>query len=365
MKSPVVEQPGITEAGCQEVLPTESSSNEPISSSVPVSMPETVSHRQWQREQEQRRTEPVPQYDCAAYMRFSSDQQNTASIADQLRVCRDFAERLGLKIPPDLEFADEAVSGTKLHRAGLDAMLNAAEKKKLQVLIVHSLSRLAREMVITLPMLKKLVYRYRIRFISVTEGVDSDRDGWEVVATIFSLFHERFLKELRSNVLRGQEGTVLADLCVGDWCFGYGSEPIPGSELSRKGKNPKPRKRYILNEVEVCWVIRVFYWFVREKRGIRWIVRQLNHHQAPKDHRSSTLLWRSDLVVSLLGNQKYVGIWPWGEMTNVRDPETGKLKQVYRSIEESDRWKRHFPQLQIVPTELFNEAQQRLMSNSE
>ncbi|MFO1004667.1 MAG: recombinase family protein [Planctomycetaceae bacterium] len=365
MTSPVVEQPVLLVKIPHEIPPTESASAELTSASDPEQMPVTVSHRQVRRDREQSRTELPRERECSSYSRYSTDHQNNESVADQQRVCREFAVTLELRIPQDLEFADEAVSGTKLHRVGLDAMLRAAKQGRFQVLLVHSLSRLAREMVITLPLLKKLVYRYGVRFISVTEGIDSARDDWETAAAIYSLFHERYVKELRSNVLRGQEGTVYAGMSVGDWCFGYGSEPIPDSELSRKGKNPKPRKRYVVNEVQAAWVRSVFDWFVRERRPIRWIVRQLNHQRVPKDHRSKTSEWRYDLVISLLSNPKYIGIWPWGEKTNVRDPETGNLKQEYRQVEESDRWKRHFPDLQIVPTELFEEAQQKLKANTE
>jgi DNA invertase Pin-like site-specific DNA recombinase len=129
-----------------------------------------------------------------------------------------------------LEFADEAVSGTKLHCAGLYTLLGAATAGRFAGLYFHNLSRLALESVITMPVLKKRMYADKVRVISVTEGIDSDRDGWDLMATILSVLHERYLKDLSANVFRDQEGTVLAGLCVGDTCFGYTSVPIPVSE---------------------------------------------------------------------------------------------------------------------------------------
>jgi hypothetical protein len=55
----------------------------------------------------------------AIYARFSMRYQ--ASIADQVRACREWAEANGLDISEAMIFIDEAVSGKKSRRAGLDA----------------------------------------------------------------------------------------------------------------------------------------------------------------------------------------------------------------------------------------------------
>ena len=45
----------------------------------------------------------------AIYARYSSDNQRDASIADQLRICREFAARQGWSVVQ--EFTDHAISG--------------------------------------------------------------------------------------------------------------------------------------------------------------------------------------------------------------------------------------------------------------
>jgi site-specific DNA recombinase len=57
----------------------------------------------------------------AIYARYSSDNQREASIADQLRVCRDHATRQGWTVTE--EFTDHAVSGATLLRAGFQALI--------------------------------------------------------------------------------------------------------------------------------------------------------------------------------------------------------------------------------------------------
>ena len=90
-------------------------------------------------------------------------------------------------------------------------------------------------------MLKDLVHLCGVRVISVTKSIDSAQDSWEMLATILSLHYEQYIKYLSHSVFRGQEGNVLAGLSVGDWCFGYTSVPIPGSEGGRRGPGASRR----------------------------------------------------------------------------------------------------------------------------
>lgn len=312
-----------------------------------------------------RRQEPsLPDNDAlpvaASYARYSSDLQHPESIPDQQRRCRDKAQENGYAIATEFEFADEAVSGTKSDREGLNALMAAAEDRLFRVIYFESLSRLARESIITLPILKLLVYVYEIRVVSINDGIDSASDTWETLAAIVSLNNDLYLRALSKMVFRGQEGNVFARISVGDWCFGYKSEPIPGSETGRRGKNAKPRMRYIIDPESSAWVVRIFQWFVEEKRSIQWITRELTKRNAPKDHRSSKPGWHHSYVRRVLCNAKYVGRWSWGKHKNVRNPLNGKIHQKERDETECEKWDREFPELRIISEEIFAQAQDRL-----
>ncbi len=323
----------------------------------------TSSQRQRRRHRNAGGDTPDGDNTAASYSRFSSDLQREESNIDQQRKCREAAEANGHRIDESFEFADEAVSGTKAQREGLDALVQAASLGAFKVLYLHSLSRLARESVITMPLLKKMVHVYGVRVISVSESIDTSRGNWEVIASIMSLMHERYIKELAANVFRGQEGAIHAGFSVGDFCFGYSSESVPGTESQRRGRNSKPRKQYVIDDVAACWVARIFDWFVTEKQSIRWITRKLNALKAPKDHRATTPEWHHQQVALLLANEKYVGVWLWGEMQNTRDPETGKIRQEPRSSEACEQYRLDMGHLRIIDDDTFQKAQQRLEEN--
>jgi len=306
-----------------------------------------------------------PNGDAASYSRFSSELQSTDSIHSQQRLCRDRAAQNGHRISSDLEFTDEAVSGTKLRRAGLDALLGAAAAGKFKVLYFYSLSRLARESVISMPMLKQLVHNHKVRVISVSEGVDSEQGGWDLLATLLSMQHERYISDLSQNVLRGQENALLNNYSVGDYCFGFRSKPAPDGQQSGRGRHAKPRMVYAIDQETAQWVHQIFEWFVREKRSIRWIARKLSRQGAPKDHRATTAEWHHQYVTRLLSNRKYIGEWPWGQKKNSRNPLMGQVKQEDRPVEEQEKWIRSFPHLQIIDDDTFEKAQELLAANKE
>ncbi|WP_165441967.1 recombinase family protein [Rubinisphaera italica] len=339
-------------------------SDQPQDCSSALAAAAPISARRRKQARREQEIEDLPDV-AASYSRYSSNMQSDNSIEQQQRKCHDSAATCGHVICPQLEFADRAVSGTKRERTDLNRMLDAASQRQFTTLYLYSLSRLARESVITLSMLKKLVHSYGIRVICVAESIDTDKKGWELIASIYAAIHEQYIKELGAGVFRGHEQNLLNEYSTGDWCFGFGSKDVPGTEASRRGRHAKPRKTYVINDDHAEWVLQIFYWFVDEDRTIGWIVRELNRLKAPKDHRSTTPEWHHQLVVNLLENEKYIGIWPWGENQNHRDPETGKVQQKRRPAEECEQYTREFPHLRIIDDPTFERAQQKLSENAE
>jgi len=296
---------------------------------------------------------------CASYARYSSDLQDEGSIVQQQEKCREAAQQKGMAIDPRFEFADEAVSGTKLKRAGLDATVAAAKRGEYQVLFFQSLSRLARESLISITVLKDLVFNHNVRVICFGEYLDISFPGWEMVANNLPMLHELFLKHLSQNIRRGHEHAMRLGYAQPDWPFGYAVEDAPGTERG-KGRSQKCRRIYVVKEPDAGWVRQVFHWFTVDRWGISRIARELTRRGAPKDHRARTKRWRPDYVRRLLSNPRYTGQWPWRVRRNKRNPLDGTVTADVRPESEWGKNTRDRPDLRIIDDATWAAAQARL-----
>src|SRR5436305_8614027 len=115
--------------------------------------------------------------------------------------------------------------------------------------------------------------------------------------------------------------------------------------------------RIVIDDDHAGWVRQIFRWFVGERKSLDWIARELTRRRAPKDHRATTPGWHHQYVRNVLRNEKYIGIWPWGRLTNVRNPLTGQILQEERPAEEAARWVRERPHLRLIDDATFCQAQ--------
>src|SRR5690348_3683996 len=103
----------------------------------------------------------------ALYARYSSDQQREASIADQLRVCRDLASARGWVVAK--EYEDAALSGATLFRPGFQALAALAFSGGVQAVIAESLDRFSRDQEDIAGFYKRLTFA-GVQLITVSEG---------------------------------------------------------------------------------------------------------------------------------------------------------------------------------------------------
>jgi DNA invertase Pin-like site-specific DNA recombinase len=293
---------------------------------------------------------------CAAvYARYSSDLQDNSSIDGQIRKARDWAEKNGFIIHEQLRFIDEAISGTKDRRPGLDQMLAAAERGEFDLLIVESLSRLARSHVYASTVMMKLVYVLKIRIVGIDDGCDTNNSNWELLAGIKNILNEQFIRDLGKMVRRGHIENLMQGFSAGDLCFGYKSEPVQENRIRRRNQTAK--KRYVIDEEKARWVRKIFDWFVNEKRSLQWIAKKLTQLKVPKDNRATTSSWNHCIVQRILSNKKYLGVWAWGQKRTERNPITGKIRCVKCSPEEVKSYTRLLPELRLIGDSLFTQAQ--------
>jgi site-specific DNA recombinase len=92
----------------------------------------------------------------ALYARYSTDNQRDASISDQFRVCRTYAEEQGWQIAEG--YSDHAISGASLLRAGLQALMADALRGGFQMVLAEAMDRLSRDQEDIAGLFKRMAY---------------------------------------------------------------------------------------------------------------------------------------------------------------------------------------------------------------
>ena len=149
----------------------------------------------------------------AIYARYSSDNQRDASIADQLRVCRAFAERQGWAICE--EYTDHAVSGATLLRAGFQALMRDALNRRFDVVLAESLDRFSRDQEDTAGLFKRLTFA-GVNIVTLAEG-----DITHLHIGFKGTMNALFLKDLAEKTHRGLRGRIEDGKSAGGLCYGY------------------------------------------------------------------------------------------------------------------------------------------------
>ena len=130
----------------------------------------------------------------AVYARYSSDNQREASIADQLRVCREFAARQGWTVVA--EFTDHAISGATLLRSGFQALMRDALNQGFDVVLAEALDRFSRDQEDTAGLFKRLTFA-GVNIVTLAEG-----DITHLHVGLKGTMNALFLKDLADKTRR-------------------------------------------------------------------------------------------------------------------------------------------------------------------
>src|SRR3990170_884145 len=149
----------------------------------------------------------------AIYARYSSENQRDASIADQFRVCREFAQRQGWHIAK--EYSDHAMSGATLLRPGFQAMMAEALRNKVDIVMAEALDRFSRDQEDTAGLFKRLTFA-GVNIVTLADG-----DITHLHIGLKGTMNALFLKDLAEKTHRGLRGRVENGKAGGGLCYGY------------------------------------------------------------------------------------------------------------------------------------------------
>ncbi|MDH6234987.1 DNA invertase Pin-like site-specific DNA recombinase [Mesorhizobium soli] len=233
----------------------------------------------------------------ALYARYSSDQQREASIADQLRLCREHAAREAWEIAGS--YQDAGISGASLVlRPGIQQLMHDAQAGLFQLLLAEALDRISRDQADIATLYKQLQF-CGVPIVTLTEGAIS-----ELHVGLKGTMNALFLKDLALKTRRGLRGRVEAGKSGGGLCYGYRVV----KRLDAHGAQVTGERAIDAKQAAV--IRRIFRDFAAGV-GPRAIAKRLNDQNIPGPARQ---LWNDTTIrgqgrrgTGLINNELYIG----------------------------------------------------------
>lgn len=225
------------------------------------------------------------------YTRYSSHSQRDVSIEQQVKACKQFAERNGIKIVHIYE--DHAMTGTNDKRPGFQQMIQDAKTSQWSYVIVYSLDRFARDRYDS-AVYKRHLKEAGVKILSATENITDDPAG-VLMESLLEGLAEYYSKELSRKIRRGLGDNAAKCMVNGTLPLGY----VRGAD-----------GRYAIDEAEAVIVQEIFR-RVSECESFTAIIQDLNNRCIPTKVGKP---WNKSSFNRLLSNERYIGTYIYGDM---------------------------------------------------
>ena len=264
----------------------------------------------------------------ALYARYSSDNQNAASIEDQFRVCREQAAREGWTVVGT--YQDAAISGASVTlRPGVQALLQDARRGAFDTVLAEALDRVSRDQADVATLFKHLRFA-GVEIVTLAEGAIS-----ELHVGLKGTMNALFLKDLAAKTRRGLRGRVEQGKSGGGLCYGY--DVVKSTDPA--GEPVRGERR--INQAEAEIVRRIFRDFAA---GVspRALARRLNAEGVPGPAGAlwtdSTLRGHAKRGTGIINNELYIGRLVWNRLRYRQGPDhrqTGVADQPARGLDRN------------------------------
>lgn len=223
----------------------------------------------------------------AIYARFSSSSQREASIDEQVKICREYAEKNKYAVVKI--YSDSAISGKIDNRPQLQKLLSDSSKQMFQAVLVYSIDRFGRDLSQTLLNEKKL-NENGVILLSATEHFTDDASG-RFFRNIMMSYAQYYSDELSSKIRRGMDYN--AERCL----YNGGGVPL-GYKVDQK-------KQFVINP-ETAPIVRTIFEMYADGKTVTEINNYLN---AQGYKTSKGREFNKNSLHTILTNRRYLGYY--------------------------------------------------------
>lgn len=293
-------------------------------------------------------------FNTAIYIRLSredGDRQESYSISNQKKLLTDYVlnhDDLNLF---DI-YVDDGYTGTNFVRPDFQQMMSDIETSKVNCVVVKDLSRFGRDYIDTGRYLERLFPDLGIRFISITDNIDSMKQAYDMLLPIKNIFNEQYARDISNKI----QTTVKSKQKSGEFIGAFTSYGYK--------KSPANKNKLIIDTYAANVVRRIFSLFI-QGYGKQTIAKILNEEGilCPTEYKQangenyknsnrlkSTTYWSYSTINDILHREMYIG-------NMVQGTKHQRMRSKQKSIPKED-WiviaNTHEP---IIEKEVWEKAQ--------
>lgn len=245
------------------------------------------------------------------YARYSSDNQRDASIDQQVKACKKYADTLGFEILR--VYDDRALTGKTDRRPNFLQMIKDSAKKRFQFVIVYSLDRFSRNKYDS-AIHKHTLKENGVRVLSAMEHITDDPTG-QLMESILEGFAQYYSDELSQKINRGLTDNAEKGIVNGSVPLGF-----------RRGHDGYPE--IVPEEAEI---VREIFRRVAEGEMLIRIIEDLNRRGI------KTKLGREFTRSSfnrMLSNERYIGVYRYKGIVHPEGFPAIVSKDLYYDVQK-------------------------------
>ena len=244
----------------------------------------------------------------ALYCRLSredGDRMESDSIGNQRKLLESYIENHPELVMAEC-YADDGYTGTNFQRPAFQRMLRDIGNGRIRCVLVKDLSRFGRDYIETGRYLERWLPEHGVRFIAVTDNIDSDRGAYDMMMPLKNLFNEWLVRDTSKKIKavkrsKGMNGKPIT------------SKPVYGYLMDED-------ENFIIDE-EAAPVVKQIYNLCLAGNGPTKIARMLTEQEIPtpgtleyrrtgstrRYHPGYECKWATNTVVHILENREYTG----------------------------------------------------------
>lgn len=209
----------------------------------------------------------------AIYCRLSQEDRNkktkeddSESIKNQKIMLKEYAKDQHWEIQG--VYSDDDYTGTDRNRPAFNKVLELAQHKEIDIVLCKSQSRFARELEIVEKYINGLFLDWGIRFVSVTDNIDTAKEGTTLVRQMNGIMDEQYLGNLSVSIksalkIKRKNGEHTGGLTL----YGYKKDP--------------DKKGHLIIDPVAAEVVREVFSLYNQGMGKTAIARELNNRGIP------------------------------------------------------------------------------------